>query len=411
MNRRDFLKVISAGACGLSAWGAFPFLRCSNAMASVGGGKKLLIVNFDGGLDGLYGMQPVVGPVFDTLRGLRPTLCRLPENLLPVSGGFAFHPGLAEMRNLFNSGELLPILNVGYQSMSRSHEEAAKAVSQGIVNRLTPTSSGFVSRLGAVNSWSNLRAVSVSGSDNMLQGEAFQGLQVWGLESYNFWGAGNASWSENLHRKDMLYSASHAFGVEDGKPKQAEIVGGIDTLVNSSGVVKDAVTSATFAQAYPNTRLGKMFKDADILFSRLGTEVACIKRSGFDSHSTQAQAIDGILSEFSNALAAFVANMKSKNLWQDTIILVISEFGRTNVENDSAGTDHGGANSVFLMGGAVNGGQIYGDLTTTDLTNDAWLPMKFNIVEVYRQVFANMGYDPNLVFDQVPGASLGGLFA
>ena len=411
MNRREFLKMATVGACGLSAWGAFPFLRGSRALADVGAGKKLLIVNFEGGLDGLYGMQPTTGPVFDSLRSLRPTLARLPETLLPISGGFGFHPALTEMRNLFNAGDLLPVLNVGYQTMSRSHEEAARAVSQGVVDRLTPTSSGFVSRLGAVNGWSNLRAVSVSGSDNILQGEAFQGLQVWGLNSYNFWGAGNVGWSENLYRKEMLYSVASAASPESGKPKQTEILGGIDTLVNSSETVKDAVTSATFAQNYPNSNFGRMFRDADILFSRLGTEVACIKRGGFDSHSGQAAAIDPILGEFSAALAAFVTNMKSKNLWQDTIILVISEFGRTNVENDSGGTDHGGANSVFLMGGGVSGGQIYGNLVTTDLTSAGWLPMRFNIVEVYRQVFAQMGYDPNQVFEQVPGASLGGIFA
>lgn len=410
MNRREFLKVATAGACAISAWGGFPFLRTSRALADTGAGKKLLIVNFEGGLDGLYGFQPNSGPVFDLLHTLRPTLALAPEAMLPVSGGFSFHPGLVEMRNLFNAGDLLPILNVGYQTMSRSHEEASKAISQGVVNRLTPTSSGFVSRLGAANGWSNLRAVSVAGSEVMLQGEGFQGLQVWGLDSYNFWGAGNVGWSENLYRKDMLYSIGHATNAETGKPKQAEILGGIDTLINSSGTVKDAVNSATFSQNYPDTNFGQMFRDADILFSRLGTEVACIKRGGFDSHSNQSDTISPILSEFSAGLAAFVANMKSKNLWDNTIVLVISEFGRTNLENDSGGTDHGGANTVFLMGGGVQGGQIFGNLTNSDLTAEGWLPMKFNIVEVYRQLFANMGYDPDRVFERVPGASLGGLF-
>jgi hypothetical protein len=131
---------------------------------------------------------------------------------------------------------------------------------------------------------------------------------------------------------------------------------------------------------------------------------------GFDTHSTQADKLSSLLSQLNQALGVFVQNMKALSLWNNLIIVIYSEFGRTNAENGSQGTDHGGANPVFLAGGAVKGGNIIGSVVPGNLTSMGWLPMQINIVEVYRRILMKLDLDPNAIFAQPSGPTLEGMF-
>lgn len=411
VNRREFLKHSAICACGVAAWGAFPWFDLPKAYASTGNGSKLLIVNMNGGWDGLYIMQPTTSTVYDLVRSYRPTLAQDPSSLLDLSNGFAFHPKLSIFRDLFLEGKLVGINNVGYNNMSRSHADAEVAYARGVSDRLNPAAAGYIARLGAAYQWHNLQAVSVSGTDRAFEGTEYRGIQVNGLRDYRFSGDNTQSTSENNFRRDTIYGTSQSWSINPEIAKQVEIQLGISNLMNSADNVKSALNSNTYAVSYPNSSLGNNFKDVDVLFSAssLGTEVAYVRRGGFDSHSDQKEGIDHILEEFNLAFSAFVQNMKAKNLWNNLIVLVISEFGRTNRENDSFGTDHGGALPVFLTGGRVRGG-IVGEILPADLTNNSWLPMRYNIVEIYRRIFAQMGYDPNRIFETQAGAEIPGLF-
>ena len=101
--------------------------------------------------------------------------------------------------------------------------------------------------------------------------------------------------------------------------------------------------------------------------------------------------------------------MQAKNLWNRLIVLVYSEFGRTNAENGSEGTDHGGALHAYLLGGTVVGG-ITGEIVPVNLTTAGWLSMDVNIVSLYRAITQRMGYDPNSIFEVPSGATLGSIF-
>ena len=409
LNRRQFLK-----GCGCSAlaWGTFPWLDLKAASAAVGNGTKLLIVNLNGGWDGLSVLQPNSGALFSTLNAYRPTLIQSPSGLYSLGNGFGFAQQLSTFKNLYDEGSLLGICNVGYRNMSRSHDESESVFAQGASDRLHPVSSGFINRLGAQYRWHSLQAVSVSGTERAFTGEQYRAVQVNGLQQYRFKTDRGVSAAENDYRRNELYLVSQAWPTDPHKPTQADVVGGVDLINNTTDSLSDAVTAASYTYPYPNTDLGKKFQDVDVLFSTssLGTEVGYVRRGGFDSHSNQAAVLPSLLTEFNDALAAFVSNMKAKALWSNLIVLVISEFGRTNRENGSLGTDHGGAVPVFVMGGGVRGGQIIGEVLPTDLTDNGWLPMRFNIVDVYRSVFERMGYDPNTVFQSSGDATVPALF-
>ena len=406
--RREFLKRALCCAAGVGAWGAFPGLGVSSAHALRGNGRKLLLINMNGGWDGLSVCQPRTGAAFTTLRGLRPTLALPSEALLDLDGRFGLHPRLPTMQSLYAAGDLATVFPVGYHHMSRSHEEAEVAYARGVSDRLSANASGFINRLGSTYRWNGLQAVSVAGTDRAFQGGEYRGIQVSGLADFRFVGANGQSTAENNHRRDTIYGLAGL----PAAPTMQDINGSYDALLNSVDAVRDALSSATFATPYPNSLFGRQFRDIDVLFSTpaFGTELGYMRRVGFDTHSEQAPALDRMLGEFDQALAAFVTNMKAKGLWSSLAVLIISEFGRTNVENGSGGTDHGGAVPIFALGGAVSGG-IFGEITQSDLTAEGWLPMRYHIVDVYRQATAALGYDPDRIFERPAAATLPALFS
>jgi uncharacterized protein (DUF1501 family) len=113
---------------------------------------------------------------------------------------------------------------------------------------------------------------------------------------------------------------------------------------------------------YPKGRFGDSLKQlAQLIKANLGVRVAFADIGGWDHHvnegSTQGQ-IANVLREFSQSLAAFWTDLG--DLTEETVVLTMSEFGRTARENGNRGTDHGHANVMFLMGGPVKGGKVYG---------------------------------------------------
>jgi len=113
---------------------------------------------------------------------------------------------------------------------------------------------------------------------------------------------------------------------------------------------------------YPNGHFGDSLKQlAQLIKANLGVQVAFADIGGWDHHvnegSTQGQ-IANVLHEFSQSLAAFWTDLG--DLAEDTVVVTMSEFGRTARENGNRGTDHGHANVMFVMGGPVKGGKVYG---------------------------------------------------
>ncbi len=113
---------------------------------------------------------------------------------------------------------------------------------------------------------------------------------------------------------------------------------------------------------YPRGRFGDSLRQvAQLIKANLGVEVAFADIGGWDHHvnegSTQGQ-IANLTREFSQSIAAFWTDLG--DLGADTVIVSMSEFGRTARENGNRGTDHGHANVMFVLGGPVKGGRLYG---------------------------------------------------
>jgi uncharacterized protein (DUF1501 family) len=113
---------------------------------------------------------------------------------------------------------------------------------------------------------------------------------------------------------------------------------------------------------YPRGRFGESLKQlAQLIKANLGVQVAFADIAGWDHHVNEGNAqgqLAIVLREFSQSLNAFWIDLGS--LAEDTLVITMSEFGRTARENGNRGTDHGHANAMFILGGRVKGGKVYG---------------------------------------------------
>jgi uncharacterized protein (DUF1501 family) len=111
--------------------------------------------------------------------------------------------------------------------------------------------------------------------------------------------------------------------------------------------------------SYPRGRFGDSLKQiAQLIKADVGVEVAFADIGGWDHHVNESAQLNNRLTEFSSSLAAFYQDLGDR--MGDVVLVTMSEFGRTAKENGNRGTDHGHANAMFVMGGPVKGGQVYG---------------------------------------------------
>jgi uncharacterized protein (DUF1501 family) len=161
---------------------------------------------------------------------------------------------------------------------------------------------------------------------------------------------------------------------------------------------------------YPKGQFGDSMKQlAQLMKADLGVEAAFCDIGGWDTHQNQGAAdgqLAGRLREFSQSISAFWTDMGTQA--EDLVVVTMSEFGRTAHQNGTGGTDHGHANVMFVLGGGVRGGRMYGKWPgiQPEQLNEG---RDLRVTTDFRQVLAEATYkqlgarDTELTF---PGAEL-----
>jgi uncharacterized protein (DUF1501 family) len=169
----------------------------------------------------------------------------------------------------------------------------------------------------------------------------------------------------------------------------------------------EPAAGAQYANNQPFAR--SLRQVAQIIKADLGLEVAFVDVGGWDTHSNQGSVQDGRLpqglGQYGAAIAAFYRDLGDR--MEDVVILTMSEFGRTARENGNAGTDHGKANVMFVLGGSVKGGKVYADwpgLAREQLNEDRDLAMTTDFRDVFAEVLVRHleVKNPNVVFPDYP---------
>ncbi len=354
-SRRLFLKNSAIAMFGM---GVVPtwLSRAVYAKDAPGERKKILIAIFQrGAVDGLNVVVP-----FGEKRyyGLRPTIA-VPapsagneDAAIDLDGFFGLHPNLSALKPLWDRKMLAIVEAVGSPDPTRSHFDAQDYMESGTPGYKNAQGGWLNRALILENNPSPLRAVSLTPDLPITLRGRNQAVAVANIANFQVKDQRAANLFERIY---------------DTTP---------DRMLNSTGretfeaiKMMDSIQKHPYVPAngavYPNGRLGQSLQQiARLIKSNVGLEVAFTDVGGWDTHVQEmgqrasVGQLPNLLREFGGALAAFAQDMGDR--MQDVAVVTMSEFGRTAKENGNRGTDHGHSNVMFVLGGEVRGGKIYG---------------------------------------------------
>jgi uncharacterized protein (DUF1501 family) len=359
INRRVFLRnsalaMVGAGAAPL--W----LERALYAAGTPAPRKKILVAIFQrGAADGLNVVVPHGESAYYSLR---PTIAiPRPSSLaekrgqcaIDLDGFFGMHPALAPLKPLFDQQHLAIVDAVGSPDPTRSHFDAQDYMESGTPG-LKSTESGWMNRALAkpVGKPSPVRAVALGPE----LPRTLRGAQ--GAVSMQSIGA--------FQVRDQQAAAEfqHMFEASDDPVLQSTARETFEAMAMLQSIQKQPYTPAAGAE-YPRAPLGESLKQiAQLIKADVGMEMAFADIGNWDHHVQEVgqTASEGKLADllrtFGQALSAFWTDLGGR--MQDVAVVTMSEFGRTARENGDRGTDHGHANCMFVMGGGVKGGKVYG---------------------------------------------------
>ncbi|HWG36257.1 MAG TPA: DUF1501 domain-containing protein [Terriglobales bacterium] len=381
--RRIFLKNSALAMVGI---GVLPKWLARSAYASeVGGKKKILVAIFQrGAADGLNVVVPYGEEAYYKLR---PSISVPRAQLLDLDGFFGFHPSLAALKPLWTQGHLAAIHATGSPDPSRSHFDAQDFMESGTPG-VKSTDDGWLNRaigLDPLAGTSPMRAVAMGAQVPLtLQGHV-PAVAINNLNAFRVGGASPQAALVGSTFESMYDQAADAVLRPAGQDtfEALHLVQKLDpkTYRPENGAV------------YPNQALGNSLRQlAQLIKADVGVEVAFADVGGWDHHvnegSVQGQLANN-LRGFGDAIAAFWTDLGSRQ--EDVVLVTMSEFGRTVHENGNRGTDHGHANVMFALGGAVRGGKVYGDwpgLKSNQLYQDRDLAVTTDFRDVLCEVVA-----------------------
>ena len=353
ITRRVFLRNSALAVVGTAAVPAFLTRAAFGAEQSAGKTKRLVVIFQRGAADGLNIVVPHAEPSY---YAMRPSI-NIPRNqVLDLDGFFGLHPSMAAFQRLWSQDHLAIVHAAGSPDPSRSHFDAQDFMESGTPG-VKATEDGWLNRslraLPQTNP-SSFRAVAMGPSlPRILSGGepaiAMNNIADFGVGGHNPNAAPIANTFEAMYDQSVD-SVLHGSGEET-----------FDAVKMLRSADPSKYKPAAGAD-YPQGRFGNsLLQLAQLIKANVGVQVAFADIGGWDHHvnegSTQGQ-IANVLRDFSQALAAFWTDLG--DLGEDTVVVTMSEFGRTAHENGNRGTDHGHANVMFVLGGPVKGGRVYG---------------------------------------------------
>jgi uncharacterized protein (DUF1501 family) len=396
ITRRTFLK---GGAMAVVGTAAIPPFLTRAALGSTGSGaksKRLVVIFQRGAADGLN----IVVPHAETsYYQMRPSISIPQQQVLDLNGFFGLHPSLAPLKSLWDQRHLAIVHAAGSPDETRSHFDAQDYMESGTPG-VKSTQDGWLNRTLQVEhetTESPFRAVALGTSlPRILAGPA-PAVAVSNVNGFGIAG-GSAAAAPISNSFESMYAQS------------------VDTVLHGTGrETFDAVKMLKAADPqkytpaaganYPKGRFGDSLRQtAQLIKSNVGVQIAFTDIGGWDHHVNEG-AVEGqlgnVLRDFAQSIAAFWIDLG--DLGEDTVIITMSEFGRTARENGNRGTDHGHANVMFVLGGPVRGGRVYGRWPGLDVSQlhegrDLALTTDFRTV-VGEGVARHLGnHDLNVVF-------------
>jgi uncharacterized protein (DUF1501 family) len=401
VTRRSFIKSSGIAFAGLAAAPSF-LKRVALAQTNGASGKDhpIVIAIFQrGAMDGISAVIPFGDRNYASAR---PQIAipspKGDETAIDLDGFFGLHPGLASLKPIWDSGHLAVIHAVGSPDNTRSHFDA-----QDYMESATPgnksTSDGWLNRYLQVKrdpKATPFRAVSFTANlPRSLMGRApavaMTNINDFGVRP----GLGGGQLAKGF---EELYSQSVS-DVLHGTGQEA--FEAVRMLKKANPRQHTPANGAT----YPRSPFGNaLLQIAQLIKSDIGVEVAFTDVGGWDTHANQGSARGQLANRFqdlSQGIAAVYQDLGDR--MRNIVILTMTEFGRTIRQNGSGGTDHGHASCLFVAGGPVKGGKVYGKwpgLATEQLYEGRDLALTTDFRDVFAEIAVrHMGATkPNAIF-------------
>lgn len=377
LNRRKFIQntaVITAGTLFMPAFlkacqmGAVPAQNFK--------GKRLIVVQFSGGNDGLNTVVPHGNDIYYQKR---PQIAIPKTEVVKLGDELGLHPALQPLQALWDEGYVNIINSVGYPNPDHSHfrsmdiwhtaSESNEYLSTGWLGRyLDGTCQGCEAPHHALELDDQLSLV--------LKGTKRNGFAM--SNPQQLYRTAKTPVINTLlqhhHEHEHHENVAYLYKTLNSTVASAEY------LFEKSKVHKSNVT-------YPQSDFGKDLKQiAELMIAGCDAQIYYVTLGGFDTHAGQNGRQENLLKQYAEGVAALVKDLKQAGLWNETLLMTFSEFGRRVAENGSRGTDHGTANNLFLMSGGLKKGGFYNAAPDLSDLEDGDLKYKIDFRRVYATI-------------------------
>lgn len=365
MKRRHFLKGAAVTGGGVLASQFLP----SSLMAQTTSNKSVVVLFLRGACDGLNVAPPLSGPDRTIYEQVRPTLAIKKEVILNLGAGYQFglHPSLTRIKALFDQGKVAILPRAGSLNSTRSHFEQMDLIEAGTtVKGAEYGTSGYLGRVyknvagGSEKHWAvsmgplqapSLKIGGLTGLNNP--------LAIDDLSSFGKLASGRTLASKQVIDKLRLYQLhedSGSCGAVDGGRQ-------IDSAVCGHGnAAASMVADLSSFSGDAGRSTGMQLLQAVTLIKERGVRFVTVDMTGWDTHFSQVAVDNSAMGTHANLLASldlavhnFVERAKTAGIWANTTLVIMSEFGRTVLQNGTRGTDHGRGGLAFVIGGSVSG--------------------------------------------------------
>jgi uncharacterized protein (DUF1501 family) len=325
INRRGFLTA----ACSLAA---APLLTPAT-FAATPGENRFVTILLRGAMDGLWLVQPYGDA---NLKRWRPDFALDPSTgLFDLDGYFGFHPEAGALNALYKDGELAIVnaVSTPYRN-TRSHFDGQDMLETG-GERVNEERSGWLNRaLSLIPRTAAARAIDVhSSAELILTGP--NRVDVWSASTDLAVSADDIAFLERLYRGDAAFAKAMAETLE--ADRGADAVFGDDARGDRTGDMA-RLTAGMLKGDY---------------------RIASFSINGWDTHVGQARVFNRPLRSLTESLTILKHDL-GPEIWKNTTVLAMTEFGRTVRQNGSKGTDHGTGGLALIAGGAIAGGKVFG---------------------------------------------------
>jgi uncharacterized protein (DUF1501 family) len=393
--RREFLRTSMLGSA--VAWTVPTFLantfsalnaEAADSATQIATGRDstiLVVLQMAGGNDGLNTVVPYSN---DYYQKARRTIGLSAKEVLKLDSTIGLNPGLEGFKNLFDDGHLGIIQGIGYPNPNRSHFRSTE-IWQTASDSKKFEKYGWIGRYFDNACTGADPTVGVNVGRQMPQAFAAKkpmGISLDNPSHYRFvsgekakkgeMDAAEKSYRELNEMESDLNSGSSIGAVtgsvhRNGSPLDFIERTAMDAQISSDKILaisKKVQNTAT----YPSSQLGSSLKLVSRLIGGgLPTRIFYVSQGGYDTHTNQARTQERLLRDLGDSVKAFTEDLKAQGNFDRVLVMTFSEFGRRVSENANAGTDHGAAAPMFVVGNKIKSGLLgkYPSLAPADLLN------------------------------------------